>query len=69
MKIRKGNRKYAVLLNARTRVCYLTRANSDFDLKYKSHYPINSFECEFREAVHNLKVAESKGYSIVKTIN
>jgi hypothetical protein len=68
MKIRKGRRKYAVLLNARTQVCYLTRAGSSFDATYGNHCFITSFECAFREAVHNLGVAKDNGYYITKRL-
>ena len=68
MKIRKGNRKYAVLLNARTQVCYLTGAGSSFDAMYGDHCFITSFECTFREAVHNLGVAKDRGYYISKRL-
>lgn len=66
MKIRKGRKKYAVFMNSITRVCTLTKAGSWYDVKFRNH--IGSFECTFREAVHNLGVAKDKGYYITKRL-
>jgi|TARA_R110000796_G_scaffold45933_2_gene111058 hypothetical protein len=66
MKIRKGRKKYAVFVNSITMVCTLTKANSWYDVKFGNH--IGSFECNFREAVHNLEVAKDKGYYITKRL-
>lgn len=66
MKIRKGKRKYVVFINSRTMVCTLTKENSWYDVEFRDH--IGSFECTFREAVHNLGVAKGKGYYIAKKL-
>jgi hypothetical protein len=59
MKIRKGKRKYAILLNQRTGFIYLTREGSKFDVMYNDH--LNSFSCTFAEAKHNIKVGLNQG--------
>jgi hypothetical protein len=66
MKIRKGRRKYVVFMNSITMVCILTKENSWYDVKFSDH--IDSFECTFRQAVHNLGVAKDKGYYIAKRL-
>jgi hypothetical protein len=47
-------------------VCTLTKENSWYDVKFSDH--IDSFECTFRQAVHNLEVAKDKGYYIAKRL-
>lgn len=64
MKIRKGKKKYAILINERTGFIYLTREGSAFDVTYLNY--LTSFSCTFSQAKQNIKIGLSKGLMLSK---
>jgi len=64
MKIRKGNKRYAVIINLRRGVVTLTREGSATDALLDGLIP--SFSCTFSEAKENIRRATDCGLMLIK---
>jgi len=66
MKVRKGRRKYLVVLNRMTHEVHLAKSGGRYDMiMYRNTLGLPMFDCTLSEAKHNIKVAISKGYHLV----
>lgn len=67
MKIRKGRRRYLVVLNRITGEVHLAKSGGRYDMiMSRNTLGLPMFDCTLSEAKHNIRVAISKGYSLVK---
>ena len=64
MKIRKGKRRYAVIINLRRGAVTLTREGSATDALLDGLVP--SFSCTFSEAKENIRRATDRGLMLIK---
>ena len=67
MKIRKGRKRYLVVLNHLTNEVVLARPGRPYDWTIsRNTLGLKMYDCTFDEAVHNIKVANKNGYTLIK---
>jgi hypothetical protein len=67
MKIRKGKKKYLIVVLANQGIVVLSHVGSLYDRLVASRLTLGTqFECTFKEAVSNCKIFSNKGYYISK---
>jgi len=66
LKSKKGRKRYTVIINDSIQVAFLTVKNSLFDSRISPHGFARVFDCNFNEAVNNIKILSRKGYFISK---